>query len=239
MIVFGWGSGSKRLGDGFFLTCTNCHNANAFSVVEASKKITVYWLPVAKWDKTYFHICPVCSNGVQIPSRELAQRILAGAFRDPYQPTPALAQALRQALSPNTSSSASEGSESVDDSLNREPHPERPTEAAVKEVQKSAGVVESPASVQVLEPRSKPQQKSEPVHHSSPPPQSAAVASTAAAEAMNSELNRSVASEPDPVVMRVDGTSSFVTLQEHRRRGWKETSKCDLSQSDFRGVSFS
>ena len=44
--------------------------------------------------------------------------------------------------------------------------------------------------------------------------------------------------EPDPVIMRVDGTSSFVTLKEHKRRGWKHAARCDLSNMNFRGVSF-
>ncbi len=142
----------------------------------------------------------MCSHGIQIPNRELAQRILAGAFRDPYQPTPALAQALRQALSLNNSSSVSEESESFDDSLHRGKCAECPTEVLVKEVLKSANVVDFRPSVQVLEPKSKPPQETEPVHHSSSPPHSAAVNSAAVAEAMN----RSVTSEPDPVVMKVD-----------------------------------
>lgn len=44
--------------------------------------------------------------------------------------------------------------------------------------------------------------------------------------------------EPDPVIMRVDGTSSFTTLKEHRRRGWRDIARCDLSNMNFRGESF-
>jgi hypothetical protein len=102
MIVFGWGSGAKSLGDGFIATCRHCSNTRPFSVVETSRKITLYWLPVAKWNKQYYYICPVCSHGFEIPSKELAQRILAAAFRDPYHPDPTLAADLQKALRSQT-----------------------------------------------------------------------------------------------------------------------------------------
>jgi formylglycine-generating enzyme required for sulfatase activity/uncharacterized protein YjbI with pentapeptide repeats len=44
--------------------------------------------------------------------------------------------------------------------------------------------------------------------------------------------------EPDPVILRVDGSSSFTTLREHRRRGWRDIARCDLSNMNFRGESF-
>lgn len=99
MSVFGWGSGSKQLGDGFIHTCSQCRNRRQASVVETSKKITLYWLPIAKWSKQYYYICPVCSHGFKIPTIELAQQILAAAFRDSRGPDAALAAALQKAVS--------------------------------------------------------------------------------------------------------------------------------------------
>ena len=46
------------------------------------------------------------------------------------------------------------------------------------------------------------------------------------------------ASSGSSVVFRLDGTSTFLTLDEHQRRGWKEAASCDLSNRDFSGVSF-
>lgn len=40
------------------------------------------------------------------------------------------------------------------------------------------------------------------------------------------------------MILRVDGTSSFLTLKEHQRRGWKESARCDLSNRNLRGYSF-
>ena len=48
----------------------------------------------------------------------------------------------------------------------------------------------------------------------------------------------STATSGSAVVFRVDGTSTFLTLAEHQRRGWKEAAGCDLSNHDFSGISF-
>jgi hypothetical protein len=98
MIVFGWGSGVKQLGTGFVTTCQNCNNTSRFIVVESSKKITVYWMPVAKWSKQYYYICTICSYGFIVPTRELAQRIVASAFRNPIAPDPKLTSDLQDAM---------------------------------------------------------------------------------------------------------------------------------------------
>jgi uncharacterized protein YjbI with pentapeptide repeats len=54
---------------------------------------------------------------------------------------------------------------------------------------------------------------------------------------MNPSANRTATAEPT-AVLRTDGSSSFLTLAEHHRRGWQEAAGCDLSKHDFSGVSF-
>jgi uncharacterized Zn finger protein (UPF0148 family) len=80
MIVFGWGRGSNVLGELGEIECPNCDNCATWQVVEASRKATVYFLPVAKWDLLYFAVCPICSNGFQIETREEAQDLLLQAL---------------------------------------------------------------------------------------------------------------------------------------------------------------
>lgn len=98
MIVFGWGAGTKQLGTGFVTTCENCNNTNPFIVVESSRKITVYWIPVAKWSKQYFYVCPICSRGFAVPTKELALRILTAAFQNPLEPDPELVSKLPRVM---------------------------------------------------------------------------------------------------------------------------------------------
>ncbi|NQU23405.1 MAG: zinc ribbon domain-containing protein [Candidatus Nealsonbacteria bacterium] len=85
MIVFGWGGGHKVLGEGFFVHCPNCGNATQWTVVETSKRISLYFVPVAKWSKRYWMTCSVCSGGVELPSRQFAQQVLAAALQDPTE----------------------------------------------------------------------------------------------------------------------------------------------------------
>jgi len=96
MIVFGWGTRAKPLGEGFCQTCDNCGNTRRFLVVENSKRVTLYFVPVIKWSREYFYVCPICSHGFQIRDRPLAQRIVAGALCDPVTPEPSLIARLRE-----------------------------------------------------------------------------------------------------------------------------------------------
>lgn len=94
MIIFGWGSGAKVLGEGFFLRCPNCGNATQWQIVETSKKFSLYFVPIAKWSTGYWLVCPVRSNGVRIASHDVAQAVLLSASRDPTTIPQSLAQRL-------------------------------------------------------------------------------------------------------------------------------------------------
>ena len=97
MIVFGWGQGSKVLGEGFIQTCRQCRNTNRVLVVEESSNVNLYFVTVAKFAYQYFYVCPICSCGAQVTDRELCQRILAAALRNPHGPDPELVQLIRDA----------------------------------------------------------------------------------------------------------------------------------------------
>ena len=102
MIICGWGQGVKRLGEGFFQVCAHCNNTNRFVVAEKAQHASVFFVPVAKWWHEYFYVCPICTRGWKIPSLELAQRILAGAFRDPTTPDSKLISRLDEAMLPKS-----------------------------------------------------------------------------------------------------------------------------------------
>jgi len=56
--------------------CPNCNNAAIWRVVETSRKFTLYFVPVAKWARKYYCICPVCDCGVTLKGLEQAQDLL-------------------------------------------------------------------------------------------------------------------------------------------------------------------
>jgi uncharacterized protein YjbI with pentapeptide repeats len=206
MIVYGWGRGSKRLGEGFIGRCYHCSNQRRFVVVESSQRFTLYWIPVAKWNRHYFYICPVCNHGIELPNRELAGRILDGAMLSPSSPSAQLFEDIKRAfrgedVSRTTGASSPDSNQQSAGFDATSAQPERTTARGESSFQGNAESVASerrPAA-----PEGKPS-----------------------------------ANVVDPVIKKVDGTSSYVTLQEHRRRGWKEIAGCDLSGLVFTGDSF-
>jgi hypothetical protein len=81
MIVFGWGKNCKEIGKGLIQECPNCKNIKQWVIVQTSKKASLYFVPVAKWNKQYFCACPVCNNGVKLESLEDAHKIMEAAIR--------------------------------------------------------------------------------------------------------------------------------------------------------------
>jgi endogenous inhibitor of DNA gyrase (YacG/DUF329 family) len=80
MFVFGWGGRCRVMGDAGACECPRCGNTSRWQVLETSKSASVYFLPVAKWDKHYFVACPICNAGIALRDREHAQELLLEAL---------------------------------------------------------------------------------------------------------------------------------------------------------------
>lgn len=98
MIIYGWGEGVKALGEGFVQACGNCGRISRWVVADQSKRFSLYFVPIVKWNHHFLYVCPACTAGIEIPTRELALRIVAAAQRNPRGPDPALAEALCRSL---------------------------------------------------------------------------------------------------------------------------------------------
>ena len=81
MIVFGWGKNCKEIGKGLIQECPNCKNVKQWVIVKTNKKVSLYFVPVAKWNKEYFCICPVCNNGIKFDSLEDAHKVMEAALK--------------------------------------------------------------------------------------------------------------------------------------------------------------
>jgi hypothetical protein len=82
MLIVGWGGDVKELGPGPLIYCQHCNNTRRWRVVQARKKVTLFFVPVAKWSAKYFMACPVCLHGVEFETREEAQKVLAKALQE-------------------------------------------------------------------------------------------------------------------------------------------------------------
>lgn len=47
-------------------TCNHCANPTQFHLVRVATWFTLFWIPIFPYSFKYFHICPVCNQGVQL-----------------------------------------------------------------------------------------------------------------------------------------------------------------------------
>lgn len=80
MIIYGWGKKHRVMGDGPVGKCTHCNNSGTFQVIEVCNSASLYFVTVAKWGKTYFLVCPICSNGLKLPDKSAAQDLLVAGL---------------------------------------------------------------------------------------------------------------------------------------------------------------
>lgn len=77
MFVAGYGRRAKALGHGPTLDCPNCHNRVETVIVETSRRVSLMFVPVAKWDSEFWLACPICERAGRLDGRAHAQLILA------------------------------------------------------------------------------------------------------------------------------------------------------------------
>lgn len=82
LILFGWGKKSKKLADAGIMKCKNCNNYSAFEIRELAKNINLYFIPIAKWDKRTFLVCPICEAGYEL-TKEGREKILQEVIKIP------------------------------------------------------------------------------------------------------------------------------------------------------------
>lgn len=65
-IIFGWGKKGKPIGYVGIDKCPNCKNYVHFSIYEYSNRVNLYFVPVAKFNKKSYLVCPVCEAGYEL-----------------------------------------------------------------------------------------------------------------------------------------------------------------------------
>lgn len=66
MIIAGWGKDAKKIGTKGIELCPRCNNYNIFNLYEVKKKISLYFVPIAKWDAKFFFVCPTCEEAIEL-----------------------------------------------------------------------------------------------------------------------------------------------------------------------------
>jgi len=81
VLIAGWGDKGRIIGRAEEFECKNCNNINPFNVVEQSRRVTAFFIPIIKWDYRYYLLCPICSRGAQLKNKQAAIKIIGGALR--------------------------------------------------------------------------------------------------------------------------------------------------------------
>jgi len=86
MIIIGWGKKSKKIADAGIMKCGNCNNYSAFEIRELSSKVSLYFIPIAKWKKKTYLVCALCDAGYEL-SEKNKEKILQETVKIPDNKT--------------------------------------------------------------------------------------------------------------------------------------------------------
>ncbi len=66
ILIGGWGKKTKKIADAGLIKCKNCNNTAAFEIRELANTASAFFIPVAKWNKKNYLICPICTAGYEL-----------------------------------------------------------------------------------------------------------------------------------------------------------------------------
>jgi hypothetical protein len=69
-VFYGWGRYTKKIADIGLTECSNCNNIVGAELHQSNKGVKLYFVQVAKWDKHFFVVCPVCQAGYEVSAEE-------------------------------------------------------------------------------------------------------------------------------------------------------------------------
>ena len=65
-VVFGWGKKGKEIGYVGIDKCPNCRHYVHFYIYEYANRVNVYFVPIAKFNKKHYLVCPVCDAAYEL-----------------------------------------------------------------------------------------------------------------------------------------------------------------------------
>jgi hypothetical protein len=74
-LLAGWGKDAQHVCNAGIQRCGRCKNWCVFEVVETSKKVTAFLVPIAKYSKKTFAVCPICDSGIELDPSEVREII--------------------------------------------------------------------------------------------------------------------------------------------------------------------
>lgn len=66
MIIAGWGKKGKEIAYFGYMKCEHCKNHSEHRLFEIANRVTLYFIPVAKFNYHYYLVCEICDMGREI-----------------------------------------------------------------------------------------------------------------------------------------------------------------------------
>lgn len=78
VILWGFNTFKKDMLETGPYTCNYCNNATLFKIVRVRKWFTLFFIPIIPLSSKYYHVCPICNQGV-LMAKEQAKDAIARA----------------------------------------------------------------------------------------------------------------------------------------------------------------
>ncbi|MDV2475676.1 zinc-ribbon domain-containing protein [Rhodococcus zopfii] len=65
-LLFGFGTKRQNLGAGQIRNCPRCNNTTQWARIRESQQFTLFFVPVARWNRRELEQCGICGAAVQI-----------------------------------------------------------------------------------------------------------------------------------------------------------------------------
>ena len=76
ILLAGWGKDAKEIAYLGVLKCPNCKNHSHFYLLEISSKATLYFIPVAKFNKKSYLACEICNQFWEINEKTKSEMLI-------------------------------------------------------------------------------------------------------------------------------------------------------------------
>ena len=93
-IIAGWGKDAKVIAYLGISKCPNCRNYDHWQLYEVQKKVTAFFVPLAKWGAKYYMVCNVCDASYEMDAAQKEQLLKESLEIPPLETVMALWQAL-------------------------------------------------------------------------------------------------------------------------------------------------
>ncbi|ANY26065.1 MULTISPECIES: zinc-ribbon domain-containing protein [Gordonia] len=64
--LFGYGRRQKHLGAGQTRACPRCHNTTQWARMREYSQFSVFFIPIARWNRRNFEACGICGAAVAV-----------------------------------------------------------------------------------------------------------------------------------------------------------------------------